>query len=74
MALSTPHQRLHIRTLLRELDLSTLRVEDEHVRLAEAIGIKDWHPGKPLDDALRAITVEQARAFAKVCLSGEVPA
>lgn len=75
--MSTPHQRLYIRTLMCELDIPTDVVGDDLVRTAEAAGIKG-HPimvaGRRVDEALRALDVLQARELAHVLLSGDAAA
>jgi len=69
MATTTPHQRLHVRCLLIELEISSLHVTAELLPFCERAGITTWAVGDRIDDVLNAITGEQARALAKVLLS-----
>lgn len=71
MGNSTPHQRLHIRCLLTELEISSLHVTAELIPCAERAGITTWQVGDRLDDVLNQITREQARALAKVLMRPE---
>jgi len=71
MAHPTPHQRLHIRCLLIELEISSLHVTAELLPYCARAGITTWHVGDRIDDVLNAITGEQARALAKALLSPE---
>lgn len=72
MAGSTPHQRLHVRSLLLELELDMLHVTAELLPLAERAGLTTWHVGDRVDDVLRTATSDQARALAKVLIGAEV--
>lgn len=71
MAATTPHQRLHIRCLLIELEISSLHVTAELIPCAERAGITTWSVGDRLDDVLNQITGDQARALAKVLICPE---
>lgn len=72
--MSTPHQRLHIRTLLYELDISVRFVTDDLKRYAEAAGIKESPHlvvGERIDAFLAEISNDQAKALAQELLTGE---
>lgn len=71
MATTTPHQRLHVRCLLIELEISSLHVTAELLPYCERAGITTWSVGDRIDDVLHAITGDQARALAKVLISPE---
>lgn len=71
MANSTPHQRLHIRCLLIELEISSLHVTDELLPYCTRAGITTWSVGDRIDDVLNQITGDQARALAKVLICPE---
>lgn len=72
--MSTPHQRLHIRTLLYELDIGTFLVSDDLLRYCEAAGIAG-HPhqtfGARVDSLLAEISNTEAKALAQELLTGE---
>jgi len=74
MSASSPHQRLHIRCLMQELDLPTLSIGDAHLRFANQAGIQGWTTGDRLDQRLREISDVQARSLAHVLLSSEATA
>ena len=63
-ALSTPHQRLYIRTLGTQLDLDNRRVTLFHGRFFEAAGIPAPPLGTDFDAFLCALTKAQASALA----------
>ncbi|MGB3749419.1 MAG: hypothetical protein WA961_14565 [Rhodanobacter sp.] len=69
MAATTPYQRLHIRCLLIELEISSLHVTAELLPFCARAGITTWQVGDRIDDVLHAISGEQARALAKALLS-----
>jgi len=72
MSTPTSYQRLHVRCLLIELGISSLHVTDELLPFCERAGITTWSIGDRIDDVLKTITGEQARALAKVLISPEV--
>ncbi|MBN8714398.1 MAG: hypothetical protein J0H50_10575 [Xanthomonadales bacterium] len=72
MAASTPHQRLHVRCLLTELEISSLHVTVELLPYCERAGITTWQVGDRIDDVLNAITGDQARALARALISPEL--
>lgn len=69
MAAATPHQCLHIRCLLIELAISSLHVTAELLPYGAIAGITTWAVGDQLEDRLRQLTGEQARALAKALLN-----
>lgn len=72
--MSTPHQRLHIRTLLYELDIPTGVVTEDLVRNAEAAGIPKGpllEVGQRTDAFLESLTTPQAKALAQTLITGE---
>jgi len=72
--MSTPHQRLHIRTLLYELDIPTGTVTEDLVRNAEAASIPKGpllEIGQRTDRFLESLTTPQAKALAQTLLTGE---
>lgn len=72
--MSTPHQHLHIRTLLYELDISTAVVGDDLLRCCEAAGIKNLRhqrSGERVDSLLDELSSEQAKALVQELLTGE---
>lgn len=73
MANATPHQRLHIRCLLIELEISSLHVTDELLPYCATAGIVTWAVGDRLDDVLNRISGEQARALAKALMAPAPP-
>jgi len=72
--MSTPHQRLYIRTLLYEQDIPTFLVGDDLLRYCEAAGIKDLRhqvQGERVDSLLAELSTEQAKALTQELLTGE---
>lgn len=72
--MSTPHQRLHIRTMLYERDIPTARMTDDFVRYCKAAGIEAREAcdiGMPLDAFLVSLTRVQAKALQQSLLTGE---
>ena len=63
MAASTSHQRLYIRTLLRDLDLATDVIGIGHARALQAAKLQA-RQGQPVDDFLTELTRNQASDFA----------
>ncbi len=58
---STSHQRLYIRTLLRDLGLPTEHVTLQHRRVFEGAQLAaDVHAGRKLDDVLTELSRSQA--------------
>jgi len=58
---STSHQRLYIRTLLRDLSLPTDRITLQHRRVFEKAQLDaDTHAGRVLDDVLTELSRSQA--------------
>ena len=71
MSASTPHQRLQIRCLLIELEISSVHVTAELLVYAQRAGITSWSEGQRLDDLLRDLDGDKARALAKALISPE---
>ena len=71
VALATPHQRLYIRTLLRQLDLDVDYVTSLHTRFFKAAGIAVPDSGRRIDALLCALNKTQASALASA-LKAEV--
>lgn len=72
--MSTPRQRLHIRTLLYELDIPTGKVTEDLVRNAEAAGIPVGpllEIGRRTDRFFESLTTAQAKALAQTLMTGE---
>lgn len=72
--MSTPHQRLHIRTLLYERDISTGSVSADFRRYCEAAGVPDaplLREGAALDPLLQALTRDQANRVVRELLTEE---
>ena len=69
--ISTPHQRLYIRTLMRQLDLDTRYVTAAHRRFFEAAGISP-EPNSGIDPVLCNLTKSKASALISA-LKKEVP-
>ncbi len=67
MHLSTPHQRLYIRTLMRGMELPTDTVTVMHRNRFKRAGVP-FNDGKPLDAELCALRKEQASALIKTLL------
>ena len=61
---STPHQRLFIRTLMREAELDTFTITLMHRRHFEAASLPAPEPGARVEDVLGALTKGQASALA----------
>ncbi|URX63283.1 hypothetical protein KR767_04220 [Luteibacter anthropi] len=74
MAASTPHQRLYIRCLLAELGIATLFVSEPLLPYAGAAGLPELTVGQRLDEVLRHLDSNQARALTKALVATEVPA
>jgi hypothetical protein len=72
MSTPTSYQRLHVRCLLIDLEISSLHVTDELLPYCEAAGITTWSIGDRIDDRFNAITSVQARALAKALIRGAV--
>lgn len=71
-AASTPHQRLYIRTLMRELDLEVGRMTRAHRRFFAASGLAQPEPNERIDAVLCRMTKAQAVALS-LALKAEVP-
>ena len=69
---STPHQRLYIRTLMRQLELDTLRITLFLRRFWEAAKLPEPALGTELDAWLCSLTRAQASALV-AALKAEVP-
>ncbi|HEY4145199.1 hypothetical protein [Pinirhizobacter sp.] len=75
MAGSTPHQRLHIRCLLAELEIASLFVTEKLLAYSNSAGITNWSVGQRVDDLLRNLDGDKARGLAKALIGPEqVPA
>lgn len=57
--LSTPHQRLYARTLMRQLELDTQRISLMHRRVFEAANLTVPASGDDVDAVLCALTAAQ---------------
>lgn len=68
---STPHQRLYIRTLMRQLELDSSYMTMFHRRFFEAAQIECPDPNAHIEAVLCALTKTQASALATV-LQAEV--
>ena len=62
---STPHQRLHARTLMNRLELPTHIVTVMHRDIFRSCSI-DWHDGQGMDERLETLTREQIGALIAV--------
>jgi hypothetical protein len=67
-------QRLYVRTLCRELDLSTLHIESGHLAFFRAAGIALPQDGARFDQVINALDADQLRALAKTLLDPRVVA
>jgi hypothetical protein len=72
MSVSTPHQRLYIRTSMQQLDLDTTHMTAFHRRFFEAAGLPQPDPDARIDAVLCALTKTQASALI-TALRKEIP-
>lgn len=67
---STPHQRLFIRTLLRQVELPTDFITLSHLHLfRSAGGVPEPREGRGVDDVLTELTKTQASSLIQVLRS-----
>jgi hypothetical protein len=69
---STPHQRLHIRTLMAQLDLDTARMTADFRRYFDAAGLPQPPADESVDAVLCGLTRQKASALA-AALMKELP-
>jgi hypothetical protein len=61
--ISTPHQRLYIRTLMQQLELDVLHMSGLHRRFFTAAKIEQPDPNSRIDAVLCALSKGQASAL-----------
>ncbi len=71
-ALATSHQRLYVRTLLRQLELDTQVITTFHLRFFRDAGLPPPTPGDHIDPLLCALTKTRISALASA-FKKEVP-
>lgn len=62
-SISTPHQRLHIRTLMQQLDLDTRHMTGLHRRFFKAAALPQPEPNAHIDAVLCALKKHEASAL-----------